>query len=91
MKTSEIRHYPDVQMFVMKVDDDFAKIEYTQKNGTFYLVHSEVPKQLRGKGVGKELVEKTFEYLHEHKIKAIAVCSYIKAIVARSEKLQLLR
>ena len=74
----------------MKVDQDFAKIEYTERNNCFYLVHSEVPKHLRGKGIGKELVEKTFEYLHENKIKAIAVCSYIKAIVNRSEKLKMI-
>jgi homoserine O-succinyltransferase len=47
-----------------------------------------VPKHLRGQGIGKILVEKTFEYLHNHKIKGIAVCSYIKAIVDRSEKLK---
>ena len=31
MKNSEIQHYPDLKMFVMKVGDDFAKIEYTEK------------------------------------------------------------
>jgi predicted GNAT family acetyltransferase len=49
-----------------------------------------VPKHLRGKGIGKEMVEKTFDYLHQNKIKAIAVCSYIKAIAVRSNKLQML-
>lgn len=91
MKTSEIKHYPDFKMFIMKVDDDFAKIRYTVRDNCYYLVHSEVPLHFRGKGIGKELVEKTFDYLHEHKIKAIAVCSYIKAIVYKSEKLKMLK
>ncbi|MFK7059157.1 GNAT family N-acetyltransferase [Flavobacterium oreochromis] len=72
----------------MKVGDDFAKIEYTEKNNCYYLIHSEVPKKLRGQGIGKELVEKTFEYLHQHKIKGIAICSYIKTIVNKSDKLK---
>ena len=90
METSEIQHYPDLNMFVMRVGDDFAKIEYIVKNNCYHLVHSEVPNRLRGKGIGRELVEKTFEYLHLNQIKAIAVCSYIKAVANRSEKLKLL-
>ena len=54
MKISEIQHYQEFKTFVMKVDDDFAKIEYTEKDNCYYLVHSEVPKHLRGKGIGKE-------------------------------------
>jgi predicted GNAT family acetyltransferase len=90
MKNSEIQHYPDLKIFVMKVGDDFAKIEYTEKGNCYYLTHSEVPKHLRGKGIGKELVEKTFEYLHQNNIKGIAVCSYIKAIAIKSNKLHML-
>ena len=90
METSEIQHYPDLKIFVMKVGDDFARIKYEEKGNCFYLTHSEVPEHLRGKGIGKELVEKTFDYLHHNKIKAIAVCSYIRAIAVRSNKLHLL-
>ena len=72
METSGIQHYPDLNMFVMRVGDDFAKFEYIVKNNCYHLVHSEVPNRLRGKGIGRELVEKTFEYLHFNQIKAIA-------------------
>ncbi|WP_290682533.1 GNAT family N-acetyltransferase [Kordia sp.] len=51
-----------------------------------YLVHSEVPYNLRGQGIGKVLVEKTFEKLTDEGYKAIAICSYVKAVAKRSEK-----
>ena len=58
-------------------------VEYVLKNDKMYLVHSEVPYNLRGKGIGKELVLKTFEKLTEEGNKAVAVCSYIVAIKNR--------
>lgn len=88
MENREITHIPELKTFTLRVDDDFAKIVYTIENNVLYLIHSEVPRNLRGKGIGKELVEKTFEYLHTHQIKAVAVCSFIKTIVNRSEKLK---
>lgn len=90
MENLELQHYPELKLFVMKVGDDFAKIEYTEKENCYYLTHSEVPEHLRGKGIGKALVEKTFDYLHENKIKGIAVCSYIKAIAIKNNKLNML-
>ena len=51
-----------------------------------YLNHSEVPYNLRGQGIGKVLVEKTFEKLTEEGHKAKAVCSYIRTVKNRSER-----
>ena len=52
-------------------------------DGKMYLTHSEVPYQLRGRGIGKVLVKKTFEKLTEEGYRAVAVCSYIKAVKNR--------
>ena len=46
-------------------------------------MQSEVPYNLRGKGIGKVLVLKTIEKLTEEGNKAVAVCSYIVAIKNR--------
>jgi hypothetical protein len=37
METSGIQHYPDLNMFVMRVGDDFAKIEYIVKTTAIIL------------------------------------------------------
>ena len=55
------------------------------KNDIMYLVHSEVPYELRGQGIGKVLVEKTFEKLTKEGYRAKAVCSYVKAVARRSD------
>jgi len=82
----EIKHDKDNKQFTMEIKGDIAKVEYKLKNDKMYLVYSEVPYNLRGQGIGKTLVEKTFEKLTEENYKAVAVCSYVKAVAKRSEK-----
>jgi predicted GNAT family acetyltransferase len=82
----ELVHDEAQQQLVMDINGEQAKVEYQVKNDVLYLIHSEVPYALRGKGIGKVLVEKTFEKLTEEGHKAVAICSYIKAVASRSEK-----
>jgi len=82
----ELVHERDQQRFVLDINGELALVEYQVKNDALYLIHSEVPYALRGRGIGKVLVEKTFEKLTEEGYKAVAICSYIKAVASRSEK-----
>ena len=64
--------------YEFQIDDKIAKIDYIKSNnGEIYLVHTEVPASLGGRGVGSQLAEKTladFErlcpfvagYIHKH-------------------------
>ena len=83
---SEIIHDKDKRRFTMNIGSEQAKVDYTWKDNKMYLVHSEVPHHLRGKGIGKILVEKTFEKLTEEGYHAVAVCGYIRIIARRSNK-----
>ncbi len=80
-----IVHDKEIQRFTLDINGELARVDYTLRDGKMYLVHSEVPYNLRGQGIGKVLVEKTFEKLTEEKYSAVAVCSYIKAVKNRSE------
>lgn len=46
--------------YEFQIDDKIAKIDYIKSNnGEIYLVHTEVPASLGGRGVGSQLAEKT--------------------------------
>lgn len=81
-----IKHDKDKKQFTLDINGELAKVDYILKNNKMYLVHSEVPYNLRGQGIGKVLVEKTFEQLTKEGYNAVAICSYIKAVASRSEK-----
>ena len=73
-------------VFFVEVDNKHkAYITYTEKDNHFTLDHCEVPPSLRGKGVGREVVRKTFKYLREKDPSITIHCSYIKAVVDRLE------
>ena len=81
-----VEHEKDNKRFTMAINGEIAKVEYQLRDDKMYLTYSEIPLKLRGKGYGKELVEGTFEQLTKEGYKAVAVCSYIKAVARRSEK-----
>ncbi|MCM4163729.1 MULTISPECIES: GNAT family N-acetyltransferase [unclassified Arenibacter] len=81
-----VHHEKDNNRFTMSIDGEIAKVVYQLRDDKMYLTYSEVPYTLRGKGYGKELVERTFEQLTKEGYTAVAVCSYIKAVARRSEK-----
>ena len=82
----EIVHDKENKQYTLDINGELAKVAYQLRNDKMYLVHSEVPYNLRGQGIGKVLVEKTFEKLTNEGYEAIAICSYIKAVAKRSEK-----
>lgn len=85
-KQMEIIHDKENKRFTLDINGELAIVEYVHKDDKLLLVHSEVPKSMQGKGVGKILIEKTFEKLTKQGYKAVAVCSYVKAVARRSEK-----
>ena len=72
----------------MTVNGQTAYVDYRMRDGRMHLIHSEVPYALRGQGIGKVLVEKTFDYIENQNIEAVAVCSFIDAVAKRSSKWQ---
>ena len=81
-----IIHDTDNRRFILDINGELAKVTYQLRGDRMYLIHSEVPFNMRGQGIGKVLVEKTFEKLTEEKFKAVAVCSYVKVVAKRSKK-----
>jgi predicted GNAT family acetyltransferase/glutaredoxin len=81
----DIVHDKENQCFTLDINGALAKVAYVLKDGKMYLTHSEVPFNLRGHGIGKVLVEKTFEKLTAEHYTAVAICSYIKAVRNRNK------
>jgi predicted GNAT family acetyltransferase len=86
MDETLFNHNRELQSFTLTKNGIISFINYQVRNNVYVLWHSEVPSQFRGQGIGKELVEKTFEYIIENDLKAMATCSYIRAIARQNNK-----
>lgn len=87
MSKKEIIHDEENKQFILPLENDLvAIVSYTLDDKMMRLDYSEVPYELRGQGVGKELIEKTFQALTDDGFEAIAICSYIRSVAMRSSK-----
>lgn len=90
MKISKITHDKENSQLYLEADGARALIDYKIRNDRMYLTHSEVPKELRGNGIGKILVNKSLEKLleegYDKEYRIIAKCPFIKYVVAKSAK-----
>lgn len=72
-----------IHNFELIVDGYRAFIDYKQKGNKVWLIHTEVAPELKGKGVGEAIVEKTLTYLEQHDLKMVPLCVYIGMYLKR--------
>lgn len=75
--------------FELSVDNHIAFIDYViQKDTIMTLTHTEVPKALGGKGVGKSIVESTLNYLKDNGFAVVPECPFITSYIKRNPQWQ---
>jgi predicted GNAT family acetyltransferase len=55
----------------------FAAAYYRIENGRLVLIHTEVPAEFSGQGIGSQLAARVFELLRKTGRKAIAICPFM--------------
>jgi predicted GNAT family acetyltransferase len=74
---------PDHQRFELELDGKLAFVNYRRSPGVIALAYAEVPLELRGGGVGAELVKGTLERVRERGEKVIPVCGFVASYMRR--------
>ena len=52
-------------------------------NGEIYLTHTEVPRELEGKGIGSQLVEKTLQDIERQGLRLVPLCPFVAAYIKK--------
>lgn len=79
LKTQNIT---EEQRFMLQFDDATAFIDYkVGKSGAIYLVHTEVPEELEGQGVGHKLVRESLAMIEKDELKIIPLCPFVRSFI----------
>ncbi len=74
-----------VPEFVLRVDGDrVGFLEYTRPEaGVMRIEYVEVSPELRGTGLGRQLVARAVEFARDAKLRVVPICSYARAVIER--------
>ena len=71
--------------FELHTEGYIAFIDYILNNeNIMFLTHTEVPKELEGKGIGRTLVQNSLEFLKENDYKLAPLCPFVAAYVKKN-------
>ena len=74
---------PQESRFEMAVGDAVAFAEYAQEDDRVLLLHTEVPQELSGRGIGSKLAKGVFETLRGRDARVVAQCPFMAGYAAR--------
>lgn len=75
----------DERQYEYHVDGQICMIEYVVKNGKdVYLTHTGVPSDLRGKGLGKQLVQKTLQDIEKNDMDVVPLCAFVASYISKN-------
>ena len=87
--TIEREELNGVHEFVLRVDGQrLGFLEFTRPGvGVMRIEYVEVSPELRGTGLGKQLVEKAVAFAKDSTLKVVPICSYARAVIHRDPAL----
>ena len=80
---SLVRNNTADSQFEIEIDGRTAFTMYRLKPGRIILVHTEVPPELKGHGVGNALARVSLDYARDEKLQVIPRCPFISTFIRR--------
>lgn len=72
--------------FEIEQDGRIAYLDYTVAGNILALVHTEVPNDLRGRGLASELTRSALQWARDHNMKVDVICPVASAYLERHKE-----
>jgi predicted GNAT family acetyltransferase len=80
---TEIVNNKTQHRFELAVDGHVAASYYKIADGVITFMHTEVPQELGGKGIGSKLIKGALDQARADGLKVIAMCPFVKAYLEK--------
>jgi predicted GNAT family acetyltransferase len=80
---TEVQDNPEKSRFELIVDGYTALAAYRLKPGVITFTHTEVPKELGGRGIGSLLAKGALDQVRARGLKVVPLCPFIKAYIEK--------
>jgi len=84
----EVRDNKDKRRFELAVDGRTAFSQYRLAPGAITFLHTEVPKELEGRGIGSKLVRGELQAVRALGLKVVAKCPFVAAYIRKHPEFQ---
>jgi len=80
---SEVINNSEKHRFELAVDGHIAATYYNISDGVITFIHTEVPAELGGKGIGSKLIKGALDQVQADGLKVIPQCPFVKAFIEK--------
>jgi uncharacterized protein len=80
---NEIVNNPAHHRYELAVDGHIAATYYKIADGVITFIHTEVPRELGGRGIASKLIQGALDQVRADGLKVIAQCPFVKAFIEK--------
>ena len=81
--TENVVHNTEKYRFEVESGSQLSKLEYRIGRDRLALVHTEVPDDLQGQGIGTALVVTALEFAREKNLRVLPYCPFVASYIER--------
>ena len=74
---------PTKPRFEVRDGNALASLQYALRRGRLYLIHTEVPKALEGRGYASALARAALEYAKQEHLRVVPICPFVRGYLQR--------
>jgi predicted GNAT family acetyltransferase len=83
MTMADVRDNIERHRFELDAEGHVAFSNYKRDGGTITIMHTEVPKELNGKGIGSALARGLLDIVRAQGLKVVPLCPFVAGYIAK--------
>ncbi|MBB5050138.1 hypothetical protein HNQ36_000086 [Afipia massiliensis] len=78
-----VQNNPALKRYELEAEGHLAATYYSLSDGIITFIHTEVSKELEGKGVGSKLIKGALDQVRAAGLKVVPQCPFVKAYIEK--------